>query len=171
MLDIIKEILILEKVFTETNYEWLKKALVHIKSNLIDFDGNVHLNVDSLIQINNLITCSNNITLKKVNVKPHRFDKMYMGKDLIQDKLYQVIDQFNKREITAVQFYSIILNQKHPFYDLNVRTCKIMFANDIKTNRLIDRTKAWKTNNIKWIFIALNAQCLQKIAIIQSNGK
>ena len=73
----------------------LKKALVHIKSNLIDFDGNVHLNVDSLTQINNLITSLNNITLKKVNVKPHRFDKMYTGKDLIQDKLYQVIDQFN----------------------------------------------------------------------------
>ena len=115
----------------------LKKALVHIKSNLIDFDGNVHLNVDSLTQINNLITSWNNITLKNVNVKPHRFDKMYTDKDLIQDKLYQVIDQFNEREITAVQFYSIILNQIHPFYDLNAITCKIMFANDIKINRLL----------------------------------
>ena len=42
-----------------------------------------------------IITASNNITLRKVNVKPYGFDKMYMDKELIEDKLYQIIDQFN----------------------------------------------------------------------------
>ena len=37
--------------------------------------------VNSLIEINNIITGSNNITLRKVNVKPYGFDKMYMDKE------------------------------------------------------------------------------------------
>ena len=41
------------------------------------------LTVDSLIKIYNLITSSNNITLRKVNVKPFEFYKKYMDKDLI----------------------------------------------------------------------------------------
>ena len=39
------------------------------------------LTVNSLIEINNIITGSNNITLRKVNVKPYGFDKMYMDKE------------------------------------------------------------------------------------------
>ena len=45
----------------------------------------LYLIVDSLIEINNMITGLDNITLRKVNVKPYRFDKMYMSKDLIED--------------------------------------------------------------------------------------
>ena len=56
----------------------------------------MYLTVDSLVEINNIISGSNNITLRKVNVKPYGFDKMYMDKELIEDKLYQIIDQFNK---------------------------------------------------------------------------
>ena len=49
-----------------------------------------------------------------------------MDKDLIEDKLYQIIDQFNKRKITLTKsFYSILLNEIHPFYNRNGRTCKI----------------------------------------------
>ena len=59
--------------------------MVYIKNNLIDTDGGMYLTVDSLIQINNIITGSNNITLRKLNVKPNRFDKMYMDKELIGD--------------------------------------------------------------------------------------
>ena len=51
------------------------------KSNFIDSDNNMHMIVDSLIDINNIITGSNNITLR--NVKPYEYDKMYMDKDLI----------------------------------------------------------------------------------------
>ena len=79
--------------------------------------------------INNIITGSNNITLRKVNLKPYRFDKMYMDKELIGNKLYQIIDQFNERKIASTKFYSILLNKIHPFYDGNSRTCKKLFAN------------------------------------------
>ena len=88
MLDVIKENLISDKDFTETNYKRLHKALVYIENNLIDSDGGMYLTVDTLIETNNIITGSNNITLRKVNVKPYGFDKMYMDKELIEDKLY-----------------------------------------------------------------------------------
>ena len=61
----------------------------------------MYLTVDSLIEINNIITGSNNITFRKVNVKPYRFDKIYMDRELMQDKLYQIIDQFNERKVTS----------------------------------------------------------------------
>ena len=86
--------------------------------------------VESLIEINNIITGSNNITLRKINVKPYGFDIVYMDEDLIEDNLYQIIDQFNERKITSPKFYSILLNKIHPFYDGNGRTCQILLAND-----------------------------------------
>ena len=62
--------------------------MVYLENNLIDSDGNIYLTVHSLIKIINIITGPNKITLRKVNLKPYRFDKMYMDKDLIEDKLY-----------------------------------------------------------------------------------
>ena len=38
-----------------------------------------------------MISVSNNITLKKVYVKPYGFDKTYMDKDLIEGKFYQAL--------------------------------------------------------------------------------
>ena len=73
-----KKILISEKE--------VKKAFVNIKYNLVDADGNMHIMVGSLIEINSIITGSNNISLRKVNVKPYRFNKMCMDKDLIYYK-------------------------------------------------------------------------------------
>ena len=73
MFDVIKEILILEKVFTETNYKKLQKALIYIEKNSIDSDGGRYLAADPLIEINNIITSSNTISLTKVNVKPYEF--------------------------------------------------------------------------------------------------
>ena len=72
-----------------------------------------------------------------------------MDKYIIEVKLYQIKDQFNERKITAVKFDWIIVNKIHQFYDGNGRMFKILFA------------------NIKWIFIVLNAQYLQKTATIQ----
>ena len=46
------------------------KKLMYTKNNLIDSDDNLYLTVDSLIDINNMITASNNIILRKVNIKP-----------------------------------------------------------------------------------------------------
>ena len=111
MFDVIKEILISEKEFTETNYKRLQKALVYIENNLVGSDDGLYLTVDSLIEINNIITGSNNITLRKVNVKPYGFDKKYMDQELIEDKLYQIIYQFNERKITSKQFYLMLLNK------------------------------------------------------------
>ena len=76
----------------------------------------MHLTVDSLIEINNIITNSNNITLGKVNVKPHGFDR----------KLHL---KFTERKIASTKFYSIVLNKIYPFYDgdgKRVRYCLLI---------------------------------------------
>ena len=111
--------------------------MVYIEKNLIDSDGGMYLTVDCLIEINNIINGSNNITLRKVNAKPYRFDKMYIDKELIENKLYQIIGQLNERKITYAKFYSILLNNIHLFYDGNGRTCKILFANDDRIRQSI----------------------------------
>ena len=59
----------------------------------------MYFTVDSLIDINNIITSSNNVTLRKVNVKPYGDDKMYMDQDLIEDKLYELTDQIELNKI------------------------------------------------------------------------
>ena len=55
---------------------------------------------------------------------PCELDKMYVDKDLIEEKPYQMIDQFLEKN-THVQSYLI-----HQFYDGSGRTCKTPFAND-----------------------------------------
>ena len=55
---------------------------------------------------------------------------MYMDKKLLEDKLYQIIDQFNERKISSIRFYSILLNKIHPLYDGSARACKMLCAND-----------------------------------------
>ena len=49
------------------------------------------MNVDSLIDINNIIVGSNNIALRKVNVKRYGCDRIYMDKHLKGDKMYELI--------------------------------------------------------------------------------
>ena len=70
------------------------------------------LTVDSLIDINSIITGLNNITKGKINAKPYGYEKMYMDKDLIEYKLYQLIDQ--------------LINDMYPFYEGNGTTCTIL---------------------------------------------
>ena len=53
------------KGLSDINFERLRNTLVYIKNNLIDSDDKMYLSVDSLIDINNIITGLNNITLKK----------------------------------------------------------------------------------------------------------
>ena len=50
-------------------------------------------------------------------------------KELIEDKLYQIKDQFIERKITTTKFYSILLKKIHSVYDGNSIICKIQFAN------------------------------------------
>ena len=78
------ESLVSEKELSNINCKRLKKTLIYIKNNLIDSDNSMHLIVDSLIDINNIITGSNSITLRKVNVKAYGCDKIYMDKDIIK---------------------------------------------------------------------------------------
>ena len=63
---ILEKILVSENKLSDIEFERLKRLLVDIK---------------------NIITGSNNITLRKVNNKPYGYDKMYMDKDLMEDKL------------------------------------------------------------------------------------
>lgn len=46
----------------------VEKSIGSHKKNLIDPDSNMYLTVNSLMEINNMITGSNNINLKKANV-------------------------------------------------------------------------------------------------------
>ena len=48
---------------------------------------------------------------------------------MIDCKLYQVIYKFNKK-ITSMKFNSVHLNKIHLFCDRNVRTYKILFADN-----------------------------------------
>ena len=63
-------------------------------------------------------------------------------KDLIEDNLYQIIDQINEKKMTTAKFYSKLLNEIHPFYDGNCRRCKMLFANDDIIRQII-----WKNLN------------------------
>ena len=48
MYDVIREILISEKEFNETNYKMFQEALVYEKKNLVDTNGGMHLTIHSL---------------------------------------------------------------------------------------------------------------------------
>ena len=129
--------LISEKELTETNYERLKEAIVYKNNNLKEPDSNVNLTVGSLIGTKNIITGASNITLRKVNAKSHGFDKVHIEKDLLEDRLYQITDQFNEKKITPAKFYLLFLHEIHSFYDGNGKLCKELFANDYEINLLI----------------------------------
>ena len=81
--------------------------MVYLENNLIVSDGGIYLTVDSLIELNNKINGSNNITFRNVNVKAYGFDKIYMDKELMTYNLYQITDQFNESFIYKVLFNTI----------------------------------------------------------------
>ena len=94
---------------------------------LIEKNNEPFLTIDSLITLNNIITDSQNLFLRDVNVKPAGFDKIYLEKSLIEPALYQLVDEFNERKVTHNQFCNIFLDLIHPFRDENRRTCNILF--------------------------------------------
>ena len=61
--------------------------MVYVENNLIDSESGMYLTIDFLIDISNIITASDNVTLRKVNVKPYGFDEMYMDQELIKEHL------------------------------------------------------------------------------------
>ena len=102
-MDKLQIILLEEGEFTDHNYELMQSALEY----WIDKNGKLFLIVDSLITLNNIITDSQNLFLRDVNVKPAGFDKMYLDKTLIESALYQLFDKFNDRKLTQYQFSNI----------------------------------------------------------------
>ena len=121
------KILIDEKELSLLNLRHLADALIYKNKELVTADGDLLLTVDSLITLNNIITGSNNLFLRCVNVKPAFHQKQYLDFTLIEFELYKLIDLFNDRYITNRQFYHTLLNKIHPFADGNGRTCKILF--------------------------------------------
>ena len=127
MMDKLQIILLEEGGFTDQNYELMESALEYWNTYLIDKNGKLFSTVDSLISLNNIITDSQNLFLRDVNVKLAEFDKMYFDKSLIELALYQLVDEFNKRKVTHNQFSNIFLDLIHPFRDGNGKICKNLF--------------------------------------------
>ena len=110
----------------------MQEALKYKKKSLADKKGDLFLTVDSLITLNNIITVSQNIGLRDVNIYPAGYSsKMYMDKRYIENALYRLVDQFNDRLISHKDFCETFSNQIHPFRDENDKTCKILFVNQI----------------------------------------
>ena len=59
-----------EKEIRKDNFFRMVKAYKYIQRELLTTDGDLFLTVDSLIALNNIITNSNNICLRQMNVKP-----------------------------------------------------------------------------------------------------
>ena len=121
------KILIDERELTLLNLKRLTDALIYKNTELVTSDGDLLLTVDSLITLNNIITGSNNLFLRSVNVKPAFYQKQYLDFTIIEFELYKLIDLFNDRYITNREFCQTFLNEIHPFLDGNGRTCKILF--------------------------------------------
>ena len=131
-----------------------------------------------MIELNNIISISNNITCRKCNVKPIAFDEKYVDKDLIEHNLYKIIQQINKRKIPLTKFYSTLLNKTHQFYDENGRKPRMLFAYydvmmlivETERTEMVKLKKIklnGKSSNIKLIFIVLNAYSLQITIILE----
>ena len=53
---------------------------------------------------------------------------MYMDKNLIEYKLYQLVDQFKERKIGLCDFYSVLLNNIRRYCFWNGKDFKILFV-------------------------------------------
>ena len=123
LITILKE----ENELSFINFIRIKNACNFKNKQLINKDGDLFLTVDSLITINSLITNSNTIQLRQINVKSAFHNKRYMDFTMIESELYTLVDKFNERQITTRHFCDIFLDKIHPFSDGNGRTCKILF--------------------------------------------
>ena len=63
---------------------WKIVMQCQIENNLIEPCDSMYSTVDSLVETSTIITGSNNIALRKVDVKPYKFGNMYMDNELIE---------------------------------------------------------------------------------------
>lgn len=92
----------------KVNIQWSEllfnaNCLEYKNTYLTDQNGDLLLTVDLLITLNNIITDSQNIGLRDINVK-RGFDKIFMDKSLIEPALYQLVDEFNERKVKHNNF-------------------------------------------------------------------
>ena len=116
-----------EKEISYDNFKRIINAYIFARQELISDEGDLFFTVDSLITINNIITNSNNLHLRSVNVKPLGCEKIYMDFTKIESELYTLIDQFNDRFISKRYFFRKFLDEIHPFLDGNGRLIKLCF--------------------------------------------
>ena len=114
-----------EKEMNSVNFYRMVKAHKYIQQELLNAEGDLFFTVDSLITLNNIITNSNNICLRQVNVKPAGYNKQYVHFTQIEKELYTLVDQFNNRSISKRYFFNKFLNEIHPFLDGNGRLIKL----------------------------------------------
>ena len=74
------------------------------------------------------------------------YEKMYLEKDLIEDKLYQTTT-INGKIFTVL--FRTFTHKIHSFYDGNGRKFSILFTKNHEIMKLIDKEENLKTNNIK----------------------
>ena len=128
LIKILKE----EDEFNVQNTMRMKYACDFKNQELINKDGDLFLTVDSLIIINNVITNSHNLHLRRHNVKPAGYNKQDMDVRRIKAELYSLVDKFNDRRITFRAFCDTFLDKIHPFADGDGRTCKMLFNDKIE---------------------------------------
>lgn len=92
----------------KVNIQWSEllfnaNCLEYKNTYLKDQNSDLLLTVDLLITLNNIITDSQNIGLRDINVK-RGFDKIFMDKSLIEPALYQLVDEFNERKVKHNNF-------------------------------------------------------------------
>ena len=125
-------ILKVEDEFNVQNTMRMKYECDFKNQELLNKDGDLFLTIDSLIRINNIITNSHNLHLRRHNVKPAGYNKQYMDVSRIEAELYSLVDKFNDRGITSRAFCDTFLDKIHPFADGNGRTCKTLFDGKIE---------------------------------------
>ena len=115
------------KVLIINKYVWCNKRKINIRKK--EFTGINYKRLQKSFVLNRK-EFNKFWWLFVLNSRPYGFNKIYMDKELVEDKLFETMDQYNERKTIPTKFFSILLNNINPFYNGSSRTCKILFANN-----------------------------------------